>query len=620
MKKLVISLLRRPDRKVSYQKNELSDFQYIEAVDGKQELFRNINAREDWLDPFKKRPLQQNEVACFLSHIKAWKKCIELNKNVIVMEDDAIINDKWDEDYFNSVLDQHDFLYLQRNENEPKFADSIDDKLEIPFYPYNMTAYAITPDFCKYLLTQVNYQSFIPVDEFMPEIIRGIKQDQIYQYSVVALKDDACNQISRDISESDIENSNPFFNYKVYAVTCGTDRKKCNRLMTSARYCGIDVINIGNNVDWKGTDMQGLGGGMKINLMKDFLEDKYDDDVVLFTDAYDVFYNDNLETIHERFLQMDHEIIFSGEMVCWPKPELMDNFPESPTRFRFINSGTYIGRVRELRKLMNHEPIEHHEDDQLFVHQAFFSGLYDIGIDYECYIFQTNFEKIQMLENSQLWNEETGCCPCIYHGNGGERAVEFFENLYDKHYPKETAMFIPHYNKAEFLSKDMMLVDFMTQDQCERMIEIADKNGQWGSLDYDKFPAQEIRLKELGLWDELDKHWQEHIVPITERYWKPLQMYGLRDGFVMRYAMDTQVNLNLHHDASLVTGSVKLNDDYKGAELIYPRQGVDNVDVPVGKCILFAGQLTHGHECLKLKEGIKYSLTIWSCRYIGDTI
>mgnify|MGYP003309803743 CR=1 FL=1 len=110
------------------------------------------------------------------------------------------------------------------------------------------------------------------------------------------------------------------------------------------------------------------------------------------------------------------------------------------------------------------------------------------------------------------------------------------------------------------------------------------------------------------------------IVPITERYWKPLQMYGLRDGFVMRYAMDTQVNLNLHHDASLVTGSVKLNDDYKGAELIYPRQGVDNVDVPVGKCILFAGQLTHGHECLKLTEGIKYSLTIWSCRYIGDTI
>ena len=32
--------------------------------------------------------------------------------------------------------------------------------------------------------------------------------------------------------------------------------------------------------------------------------------------------------------------------------------------------------------------------------------------------------------------------------------------------------------------------DFMTQEQCERLIELADKNGGWGSLSYDKFPAQ----------------------------------------------------------------------------------------------------------------------------------
>ena len=619
MKKLVISLLRRPDRKVSFQKNDLSDFQYLEAVDGHQELFRDISGRKDWIDPFKNRPLQQNEVACFLSHIKAWKKCIELNTSCIIMEDDAIINDKWDEEYFEKTLEQHDFIYLQRNENEPRFADSIDDKLEVPFYPYNMTAYAITPAFAKWLLTNVDYQDFIPVDEFMPEIIKEIKSDQLYEYSVVALKDDACNQISRDISQSDIEASIPFKNYDIHVVTCGTDRKRCNRINTSARHHGIDIVNIGNNVDWKGTDMTGMGGGMKINLMKKYLKDKHDDDIILFTDAYDVFYADNLETIHERFLDMGNDIIFSGEMVCWPKPELMDKFPDSPTRFRFINSGTYIGRAKELRRLMNHESIKDNEDDQLFVHHAFFSGRYDIGIDYECYIFQTNFEKVENL-NGQLWNPETQCCPCIYHGNGGERALEFYEKLYDNFYPSTSAMFIPHYNRVEYMSKDMLLVDFMTQDQCERMIEIADKHGQWGSLDYDKFPAQEIRLKELGLWDELDKHWQENIVPLAEKYWKPLQMYGLRDGFVMRYAMDTQVNLNLHHDASLVTGSVKLNDDYKGAELIYPRQAISNVDVPVGKCILFAGQLTHGHECLRLKEGIKYSLTIWSCRYIGDTI
>jgi hypothetical protein len=389
--------------------------------------------------------------------------------------------------------------------------------------------------------------------------------------------------------------------------------------MTSARHYGIDVVNIGNNVDWKGTDMTGLGGGMKINLMKDYLETVHPNDVILFTDAYDVFYADDLETIHERYLDMKKDVIFSGEMICWPKADLASKFPEAPTQFKYINSGTYIGLASELKRIMNHASIEHHEDDQLYIHNAFFTGLFDIGIDYECYIFQTNFEDTEKLGH-QLNNPSTHCCPCIYHGNGGPRAAEFFNSLYQQFFPKQESLFITHKGPVRQLSKDMLLVDFMTQEQCERLIEIADANGKWGSLEYDKFPAQEIRFKELRLWRELDEFWQENIVPIVEHYWKPLQMYGLRDAFVMRYAMDTQVSLNLHHDASLVTGSVKLNDDYDGAELIYPRQNFSNKDIPVGSMILFPGQLTHGHECLPLKSGVKYSLTIWSCRYIGDTI
>ena len=97
-------------------------------------------------------------------------------------------------------------------------------------------------------------------------------------------------------------------------------------------------------------------------------------------------------------------------------------------------------------------------------------------------------------------------------------------------------------------------------------------------------------------------------------------MYGMRDAFVMKYSMDTQRSLNLHNDASMVTGSVKLNDNYTGADLWYPRQQISNKDIPVGKMILFPGQVTHGHECTPLEEGIKYSLTMWSSRYPGDII
>ena len=40
-----------------------------------------------------------------------------------------------------------------------------------------------------------------------------------------------------------------------------------------------------------------------------------------------------------------------------------------------------------------------------------------------------------------------------------------------------------------------------------------------------------------------------------------MSMYGIRDFFAMRYSLDTQTELALHNDASMVSGSVKLNDN-----------------------------------------------------------
>ena len=160
----------------------------------------------------------------------------------------------------------------------------------------------------------------------------------------------------------------------------------------------------------------------------------------------------------------------------------------------------------------------------------------------------------------------------------------------------------------------------MSPNMCHEMIRRADEYGQWGSLSYDKFPAQEIRLKQISLWEEMAEHWQDILNPIIERFWHPMEMYGMRDAFVMRYAMNTQTSLALHNDASLVTGSVKLNDNYEGADLEFPRQKFSNKDIPVGKCILFPGQVSHGHTCTELKSGVKYSLTMWSKRFHKDEV
>ena len=121
-------------------------------------------------------------------------------------------------------------------------------------------------------------------------------------------------------------------------------------------------------------------------------------------------------------------------------------------------------------------------------------------------------------------------------------------------------------------------------------------------------------------YEELEKHFMSQVAPIIESYWKPCHVYGMKDAFLIKYDQKRQNELKLHNDASLVSGSIKLNDDYEGGELYFPRQRFSNQNIPVGKCILFPSQVTHGHSSIKLLSGTKYSMTIWTQRYTGDVI
>ena len=104
MKKIVISLKRRQDRKVEFKKNNLKDFKYLKAIDYKTLNNKNFKVDENFRDPFLNRQTLKSEVACFLSHKKAWEECQRLYEPVIILEDDAVINDTLDEEYYEKLL------------------------------------------------------------------------------------------------------------------------------------------------------------------------------------------------------------------------------------------------------------------------------------------------------------------------------------------------------------------------------------------------------------------------------------------------------------------------------------------------------------------------------------
>ncbi len=614
MKTFVISLPSRDDRKALFNQNNaehLESYQIHDAFDGKSHTYEQLVAAgwdtdKNWRDPILDRVLTKGEIGCFISHYQLWEKCAEGSERFVILEDDVVFTSSMQEAL--NKLEQYEMGYFTYKEMFPEAVKAIDQDLIRPSYAYWLAAYTITPAAAKKLIETDIRHNIIPCDEYVPRL--GL--------DAVALISPVCTQLSRSQLGTDIEptsESDYIVDFKTHVLTCGSDTGKMAMLEESSSRNGIEVTNIFDvkNDVWGGGTMEGPGGGQKLNLLRRHIQNLPDNDVVLFTDAYDVIYLRDLDTILGRFLGFKHEVIFSAEQFLWPDQSV--RFPPSPTKYRYLNSGTFIGRVGEVKRMLE-LAIADQEDDQLYLQKAFLTGRFDAVLDHEGYIFQCH-EKLAVVRDGNVYNPETGCFACIYHANGGSEMKEHLEDIFRQVFP---VIKYAQTDNLRVVGPEMLLIDFMSPSKCDEWIKVSEKHGGFAPHPDDKFPSHDIHLKELGLWDEMEAHWRMVVAPVCERYWVPYAHYHLRKAFTMRYSMDTQRTLGRHTDASLVTGSVKLNDDYEGATLVFPRQNVTNRDIPVGKMLLFPGQVTHGHMVDPLTKGTKYSATFWTARYKGDLL
>lgn len=628
MRTYVINLERRKDRwdhfvKINSDKINFDRWEY--TFDGNDISYRDLekmgfDTDRNWIDPILNTHLTKGEVGCFLSHYHLWQQCVETKQPILILEDDAIIGDNFSYDELYELKNKgHDIIYL--GWKEMGTSKTLTDKFVIPDYPYWGLAYVITPRAARILLDGDIRDNIIPVDEYLPKMIGELNP--------IAYKDNVVTPRDRSDAVSDILGTSRydyFIDFAVHPVTVATDESKAECLYNSLAYHGDEEwINLGAGKKWKGGDMKSTGGGQKINLLKELVNDVPDYDVIFFCDGYDVFVNNTIEEITLRYIEFGHKVIFSSERNAWPDEGLATLIeqqnaiisPDVDTPYKYLNSGVFIGRASELKKIL--KDVSDAEDDQLFYQKKYIENRYDIALDLECYLFQSNDREV-VIKDGALYNRFTKCFSCVYHGNGGESARPHFNALYAEIYPTQQLRYIPT-RKWKKIDDDIIIIDFMSKDMCNKLIEMCE-NQSFRQLSYDKVPGMELRIREIDelLFQDLQKHWNKIVYDIVAKFWHPCHMWGLRDAFVIKYDMDGQRSLPVHTDASLVTGSIKLNDDYDGGELYFPRQGYSNLKVEVGQCILFPGQCSHGHTSTELLRGNKYSLTLWSKRYEGDEI
>lgn len=166
---------------------------------------------------------------------------------------------------------------------------------------------------------------------------------------------------------------------------------------------------------------------------------------------------------------------------------------------------------------------------------------------------------------------------------------------------------------VDHVAPDLLVIPFWTPDMCRAVVRAAEEVGGFTADPDDPVPGHEVSLAMISpkLFDDLQNDLGARIWPQLRTVWPLVDYHGLRDAFVIKYSLETQTELRLHHDVAQVSASVKLNEGYVGAELDFPRQGFTNVDIPVGSLLVWPSLVTHPHQTRPLASGVKYALTLW---------
>jgi len=151
-------------------------------------------------------------------------------------------------------------------------------------------------------------------------------------------------------------------------------------------------------------------------------------DIVLFTDAYDVAYLGDQKEVLRRYKMFSKPIVFGAERSCHPDPDRATDYKFLDTEFPFLNSGMIIGKVGALRQCMKGYQYDDRHDDQRFWTTVFFENPDIIELDHENLLF-LNAADMDMEDFD--WNKKTVWYkrrnPLFVHINGPDKTmIEIF--------------------------------------------------------------------------------------------------------------------------------------------------------------------------------------------------
>ena len=98
--------------------------------------------------------------------------------------------------------------------------------------------------------------------------------------------------------------------------------------------------------------------------MNDAISHLPDDDIVCFIDAYDVLINNSMDTLVNRFKEMQCDVVISAEINCYPSiykkdyDDIISHKLKKNTHNIYLNSGGYIGYKWAINEILNWKNVD----------------------------------------------------------------------------------------------------------------------------------------------------------------------------------------------------------------------------------------------------------------------
>lgn len=149
-----------------------------------------------------------------------------------------------------------------------------------------------------------------------------------------------------------------------------------------------------------------------------------------------------------------------------------------------------------------------------------------------------------------------------------------------------------------------------TDKFCTELIALAESR-EWVTDRHDYYPTTDQTMESLGMQPIYQRVLEEFVYPVWIWFWdlagepwKTLES----ENFIAKYDTINQGSLDLHHDSSVITLNVRLNNEFKGGGTFLPKYKTTVQPRKRGYAMAHPGNITHLHGGRPVEEGTRYIL------------